>query len=268
MYNILQDIVLGDDMDAQLKKMPLVSYEKAYQYLISLDYTDAENILYLEQQLYILLQQNPEDTNLLVLLLHEQIMNNKGQRARSIAYKIWENGGNIAPELEKLYIDDLINLYLLDMAGVALMPMISDMENNINKWFDTLLNYSLISGNMPLLERTLNYLPDKRSFNILRDWCMLSEYMKVTEYMPDIMKRICKVVQDTMLSFSYNLFADREFPEIEFIFYVSDEVKDRENMRETLNLQISSYCSARKIDDLINLSSVVYPISRHPRLDV
>jgi len=256
-----------DNIDAQLKRMPLVSYENAYQYLISLDYTDADGILYLEQQLYVLLQQNPNDVNLLALLLHEQIMNNKGQRARSIAYKIWDNGGNMSPEIEKLYIDDLINLYLLDMAGAALMPVISDMENNINKWFDTLLNYSLISGNIPLLKRTLNYLPDRRNFNILRDWCMLSEYLKVTEHIPEIMKRLCKEVQDTILSFSYNLFADREFPEIEFIFYVSDEVKDKDSMRETLNLQISSYCSARKIDDLINLSSVVYPIKRHHNLD-
>ena len=256
-----------DNIDAQLKKMPLVSYEKAYRYLISLDYTDTEGILYLEQQLYNLLQQNPDDTNLLALLLHEQIMNNKGQRARSIAYKIWENGGNMSPEIEKLYIDDLINLYLLDMAGAALMPVISDLENNINKWFDSLLNYSLISGNMSLLGRTLNYLPDGRRFNILRDWCMLSDYMKVTEHLPEIMKRLCKEVQDTILSFSYNLFADREFPEIEFIFYVSDEVKNRDNLRETLNLQISSYCSARKIDDLVNLSSVVYPISRHLLID-
>ena len=256
-----------ENIEKQLLRMPLISFDKVYQYIISLDYTDNDGIMFLEQQLYTLLQQDPENINLLALLLHEQIMNKKGQRARAIAYKIWENGGTLAPEIEKMYIEDLINLYLIDMAGTALVPIISDLENYVSQWHDVLIKYALISGNMLLLERILNYLPDDLNFNILRDWCSLSNYLHVTNHIPNIMNWICKEIQDTILSFSYNLFIDRDIPDIEFIFYVGDEVKDRDNLREHLNLQISSYCSSRKINDLINLSTVVYPIQRHKRLN-
>ena len=70
-----------------------------------------------------------------------------------------------------------------------------------------------------------------------------------------------------MLGFSYNLFHDRDFPDIEFIFYVDDSIKNYKETGNLLNMQISTYCAAHKIEDLINLSSVVYPISRH-RSDV
>lgn len=256
-----------ENVDAsELSTMPLVSADKVYQYLLSLDYTNAEGIMFLEQQLYGLLQQQPEDPDLLALLLHEQIMNNRGQRARSIAYKIWESGGTMKPEIEKMYVDDLMNLGLLDMAGAALAPAISELEKNVKNWADLLFKYALISGNMTLLERLLSYMPDRREYNILRDWVALSEYLHASPHIPNIMTRLTEKLQDSMLGFSYNLFSDREVPDIEFVFYVGSEIKNFDEIREMLNLQISSYCASRKIDDLLNLSTVVYPISRHPRL--
>lgn len=251
---------------SELSTMPLVSADKVYQYLLSLDYTNVEGIMFLEQQLYGLLQQSPENPDLLALLLHEQIMNNRGQRSRSIAYKIWDAGGNMKPEIERMYIDDLMNLCLLDMAGAALTPAISELEESVKVWPDLLFKYAVISGNMTLLERLLSYMPDRREYNILRDWVGLNEYLHVSSHIPNIMTRLTEKMQDTMLGFSYNLFSDREVPDIEFVFYVDNEVKNYDETREMLNLQISSYCALRKIDDLLNLSTVVYPISRHPRL--
>ena len=88
----------GKKMEEQKmqKNVPLIDAEKALNFIQTLEYTDEEGILYLEQQLYNLLQKTPNDVNLLVLLLHEQIMHNRGRRARTIAYKIWENGGDLS----------------------------------------------------------------------------------------------------------------------------------------------------------------------------
>ena len=252
---------------SQLSTLPLVSVDKAYQYMLSLAYDNQEGIMFLESQLYNLLKEMPENADLLALLLHEQIMNNRSQRARSIAYKIWENGGEMQPDIEKMYIDDLMNLCLLDMAGAALAPAISDIENNVAYWGELLFKYAIISGNMQLLERLLAYQPDKRNFNILRDWVNLCADMKATAHMPHIMNRLCEKLQDMMLGFSFKLFFDRGFPEIMFVFYVNNEVDNLEDLRNMLNMQISTYCAQRKLEDLINLSSVLYPIKNHPILN-
>ena len=68
----------GKKMEEQKmqKNVPLIDAEKALNFMQTLEYTDEEGILYLEQQLYNLLQKTPNDVNLLVLLLHEQIMQN------------------------------------------------------------------------------------------------------------------------------------------------------------------------------------------------
>jgi len=253
---------------AQLARMPLVGYKNAWQYIQTLDYGDNEGILYLEQQLYNLLQQNPEEGNLLVLLLHEQIMNQRGQRARSIAYKIWDNGGELASEIEKMYIDDLINLGLSDMAGAALAPYIGDLDNSATEYGDLIVKYAIFVGNMNLLDSVLAYMSDDRKHNVLRDWISVNEELHVSSHIAPIMMKIINNISENMLGFSFNVYTDREVPDIEFVFYVDDSIKDYNNLRETMYLQISTYCAAHKITDLRNLNVLIQPLKKHPRQDL
>lgn len=257
-----------ENQNAQLAKMPLASYKNVWEYLQTLEYQDEEGIRFLEEQLYNLLQALPEDSNLLALLMHEQIMNDRGSRARSIAGKIWETGGALAPEIEVMYIDDLINLGLDDMAGAALAPYISDLENSLKSHGRLLLKYALFSGKMTLLERLMAYLPTNRDNDILRSLLAMFDELKVSRHIPAIMVRLQNNLRDSVMGFSFNIFEDREFPEVEFVFYVDSSVTDYANLRENLNHQISAYCAAHKIEDLINLSTVVYPLSRHPRQEL
>lgn len=249
-------------MTLKEEKLPLTSYLEVYNFIKTLKYNDKDGIIFLEQQLYNLLQKLPDDINLLALLMREQIMNNRGQRARSIAYKIWESGGTLDPEIEQIYIDDLINLGLEDMAGGALTPYISDIENNVEKYHDLFLKYAVFSGNMSLLERVLNFLPDSGDYQILRYWLMLNNEEKVMGHIQPIMKRLNDNVLDGMLGFEYNLFMDRGFPDVEFVYYVDETITNYNELRDKMNLQISSYCAAHKIIDLLNLSCIVLPIEQ------
>lgn len=254
--------------DSELARMPLVTYKNAFEYIQTLEYSDKEGILFLEQQLYNLLQKLPEDINILTLLMHEQIMNNRGQRARAIAYKIWESGGVLEPQIERMYIDDLINLGLTDMAGAALAPYISDMENNVQEQSDILLKYAIFIGNMSLLRRILAYLPEEKNYNILRSLLDMNSELQATSHIQPIMAKISENVLESMLGFTYKLFMDREFPEIEFLFYVDDTINNYEEVRKKMHTQISAYCAAHKITDLINMSAVILPIQRRRRQEL
>lgn len=250
---------------SQLARLPLAGYNNAWEFIQTLEYNDAENIIFLEQQLYNLLQKLPEDVKLLILLMHEQIMNNRGQRARSIAYKIWDLGGNIELKLERMYIDDLMNIGLMDMAGAALTPYLSELEKNVAKYDDLFIKYAVFSGNMGLLDRVLSYLPTTNENKILQDWIGLTAEAKATSHMGAILTRITDNVRDTMAGCRYKLFEDRDFPEVEFIFYVDETVKNYQELRRKMHMQISSYCAAHKIDDLVNISASIVPMQRRPR---
>jgi len=254
-------------MEKQLDEMPLVSYDKALEYIKTLEYGNEQNIVFLERQLYELLQTLNDDTNLLVLLMHEQIMHNRGARARSIANKIWEIGGAVTPTSEVIYIDNLMNLGLSEMAGAALAPYIADIGTSVQTQSFLLVKYALYSGNMVLLDRLLDYLPATEEYNILRDLIILFDELNVSTHLPAIMEKLFAKLQNSMLGFSFNLFSDREIPDVEFVFYVDDSVSDCEELRQSLDIVISSYCAAHQLEDLINLNTVVYPISRHLRFD-
>ena len=250
------------EQDTIENNLPLNSYADAWRYIQTLEYTNKSGILFLEQQLYNLLQQLPEDANLLALLLHEQIMNNRGQRARSIAYKIWESGGILAPEIERMYVDDLINLGLEDMAGAALAPYIADLENSIEKYSGILVKYAMFTGNTSLLERVLSYLPDTEYNQGLHNWIEMNNEEKVMGHIQPIMKRLEENVLEAMMGFRYKVFMTRGFPDIEFLFYVDETITNYTELRETMHLQISAYCAAHKIQDMKNLNVVILPVER------
>ena len=258
----------ADIKNSELARLPLVSYKNAWEYIQTLEYSNTEGIFYLEQQLYNLLQKMPNDINVLTLLMHEQMMNDRGQRSRSIAYKIWESGGSLEPEIEKIYIDDLIGLGLTDMAGAALAPYISDIENSIQIQKDILLKYAIFTGNMSLLRRILSYLPNNGDYEILQYWQDVNDELQATSHIQAIMTKISENVIESMLGFTYKLFMDRSFPEIEFLFYVDNTVKNYDEIRKKMHLQISSYCAAHKINDLINMSVVILPIQRRRRQEL
>ena len=134
-----------------LKNMPFSNYQNVWQYLQSLEYKNEEGIIYVETQLYDMLKEMPEDVNLLILLLHVQIMQGRQERAKSIAYKVWEIGGEANENIEKMYIDDLLNIGLSEMAGAALAPYIANLEASLFSYEQILLKYAVFSGNMNLL---------------------------------------------------------------------------------------------------------------------
>lgn len=243
-------------------QLPLNSYADVWRYIQTLEYKNKDGIIFLEQQLYNLLQQLPEDANLLALLLHEQVMNNRGQRARSIAYKIWESGGILAPEIERMYIDDLINLGLEDMAGAALAPYVADIESSIEKYSGILIKYALFSGNMSLLERVLNYLSDKGYNQGLKYWIQMNNEEKVIGHIQPIMKRLEENVIEAMLGFRYKVFMDRGFPDIEFLFYVDETITNYRELRDAMHLQIASYCAAHKIKNMYDLNVAILPVEK------
>ena len=80
------------------------------------------------------------------------------------------------------------------------------------------------------------------------------------------MERLIDKVQENMLGFSFNLYNDREFPDVECVFYVDDGITNYDETKQLLNTQIATYCASHKIEDLINLSVVLYPISRQKKL--
>ena len=93
-----------------------------YYKIKEIRYSDTTSVLRLIAETERLSAQYRNNTELLILQTHLQIMNSQEQKARAIANRVWELGGNISLMFEKMYLDDLINLGMTDMATVLIRP--------------------------------------------------------------------------------------------------------------------------------------------------
>ena len=65
---------MTEDRLAQIGALPATDFTTVYRLLAKLNYSQQEDILNLEQQLYRLIKQSPEDISGLIILMQEQIM--------------------------------------------------------------------------------------------------------------------------------------------------------------------------------------------------
>lgn len=156
---------------AQVGPLPATDFPTIYRLLVKLDYRQQDEIQDLERQLYLLLKENPENINGLIILMQEQIMRGEHQKAKSLAYKIWDLGGEMSPALEALFISNLINLGLTDMAGILLKPKFDALNTYIKIFYPQLLKYAIATGNLNYIERIAVLDSNFETKKALQDFC-------------------------------------------------------------------------------------------------
>lgn len=252
--------------DNQLAYQPAQNFSVIYNLLLQTPYDDQARILDLEQQLYGLLKQNPENIEGLILLMQQQIMRRQHQKAKALAYKIWDLGGEIPPYLETLYLENLLNLGLIDMAAIVLKPLFDDLPAYKDAYYTQLFKYVLLSGNLFYLEKFTLELNHPQTRKALEDLIAMYRYLKVEDQFRQLQQSLQEMYKDVILSCEYNLYTDRGFTDIEFILFIDTKIMDPDKLAERLNMQITAFCIAKNIPRLNNLNYVIRDISEHPLL--
>lgn len=241
-------------------------YMRCLRLLMQYDYTRTAEIMNVEKQIYAALKQNPENVNGLIVLMQEQIMLGNHQRAKALAYKIWEIGGHLTVETENLYIQNLINIGLIEMAGVLLNPRFENMNENIFSFYPSMLKYAIASGDSFLIEKINLTNLSAPSRQMLVDFLNVNRQLNYTEHFSNLQKQLYAQNKEVMLSYDINLYNDRGFTDMEIVLYVSNDILDVNQHYEKMEMQVISYCAVKKIKRLNNLCFLIRPISAHPAL--
>ena len=106
-----------------------------YTQLMNLPFSETETIMQIEQSLYQEHNANPQDRLAIIGLLQAEIMLGNRKKAQSFAYLLWDMGEGISLAEELLYINNLIDLGLLDMASELLKPRFENLSQNIENFF-------------------------------------------------------------------------------------------------------------------------------------
>ena len=176
-------------------------YMRCLRLLQQYDYSRTAEIMEVEKQIYAVLKQNPENVNGLIVLMQEQIMLANHQRAKALAYKIWEIGGHLTVETENLYIQNLINIGLIEMAGVLLKTRFDNIGENIFSFYPVMLKYAIASGDAFLIEKINAADLAAPSRQMLVDFLNVNRQLNYTEHFSNLQKQLYERNKDIMLSY-------------------------------------------------------------------
>ena len=237
-------------------------FEPLMDELFTLDYGDRDAIIVTEQKIYNALQQNPAQIEGLITLMLAQTMLGNRDKAKALANKIWEIGGELPRFFELIYVANLLNLGLLDMAAVLLKPRFEKLLENADYFYPVLIKFALMTGNIALLRR-MEAFPDSDDDKILFALADVYEEVKFTYQFKNIQKQIIENAGNFLCSYEYNLYDDRDFPEIEIELYTNLDNSSCERLEKVLLTKIDAYWRSTGHEPLNNLTISVMNIKAH-----
>lgn len=226
-------------------------------------FADTARLRELEQQTYNLLKNEPQNTGGLIVLMQIEIMLGNAQKAKAVAYRIWEIGGSLAAAFEQVYINGLLNLGLIEMASVLLKPYFENLPSYLKEHYLLFYKYALLSGNLTLLERITLLLPESGIRNAFYDFIGVYRFLNYAEAFRNIMRVVLESVKDMVCAFDFALYTDRGFTDVEIRIFTGSSLHDGKGLQETIALQMASACAAKNTQVLNNLGFVVCDIAEH-----
>ncbi len=238
-------------------------FEPMLDNLYSLNFNQRTQIETLEQSVYAALQQYPNDNCGLIALMFVHIMFGRREEAQSLAYRIWERGGKLPAEFELAYIENLLSLGLVDMAAVLLKPRFENLRENIDDFYSVLSKFSVMTGNLALLER-LEAFPDiAGDDSLLYEFADIYRELGCQTQFKEVQKLILENAGEAMCAYEYNLYDDRDLPDLEIELYCSEDEIACLNRETVIENKIEAYWRSTGKDRLYNLSVRVLNIRQH-----
>lgn len=227
-----------------------------YHKVTELEYNNTSAILRLTAEVEKISSQYRDNTELLILQTRLQIMNSQEQRARALANRVWEIGGNISLIFEKMYLDDLINLGMIDMAAILIRPRFENLQEGLKFFPLEMLRYALITGNVSQIKRITAAAPSNRVYKALAQF---AETYQQTGYAPHF-SNIARIVLDNVggliCGYDFNFYTDRGFTDVEIVLYFSNYDFNLDKYTMLINSKIDGYCLTSRIKRINNLAFV------------
>lgn len=237
-----------------------------YQQVRALEYNNTNGILRTLSMAEKLSLQYKNNTELLILQTRLQIMNSQEQRARSIANQVWGIGGNISLMYEKMYLDDLINLGMLDMAAILIRPRFENPAENVKIFPLEMLRFALITGNVNLIKRVVASAPNNILFSAMNQFA--DTYLKTgyAAHFSNIAKIVLNNIGIAICGYDFNFYTDRGFTDVEIVLYFSNYDFNLNKYTMLINNKIDGYCLTSGVKRINNLSFVCKSIKDRTKI--
>lgn len=234
--------------------------------LFSLHYSAESSITDVEQRIYTALQQDPDRIQGLIVLMFEQLMQGNRTRAKALAYKIWEIGGSLQPFFEMIYINNLLNLGLLDMASILIKPRFEQIKDSLEDFYPVMVKFAVMTGSIPLLNRLSAY-PEASDDVDLYNFAAFYAHSGRSEQFKNIQKLILENSAEYLCTYEYDLDTVDGKPFLEIILYTTLDKFATPRLEQNLHTKIIAYCRSQGLEPLNSVQVTVRNIKSHEAWD-
>ncbi len=238
-------------------------FEDLLYEMFELPFSRVDEAAALEQKVYAELQTRPSDICGLIALMFANIMRGNRSKAKTLAYQIWEIGGNLPPDFEMIFVENLLSLGLIDMATILLKPRFEHLRENIEDFYPVLVKFAVMTGNIALLERLRAFPEVSADDELLFEFADLWKEANCQAQLKDIQKLVLEHSADYLNAYEYNLYDDRDFPDLEIVLYTGFDDLSCLKMQSNIENKIEAYWRSTGRDRLYNHSVLVRNIRQH-----
>ncbi len=229
--------------------------------VFSLPFSQKEKIKEIEIKIYQELKLHPGDPCGLIILMFVQMIQGKKEDAKELANQIWTIGGEMPMDFELLFIENLLNLGLLNMAYGLLKPKFENLRKYIDDFYSVLTKFSVMVGSTALIKRLKPFADEDD--NILFEFAELFEQAICSSQFKDIQKMVIDKTITTLCTYEYDLYDDEGYPELVVILYLNQNDEYCKQLENDLNKRIAAYWLSCQKKQLYNLNFEIKNISNH-----
>ena len=267
-YNLILaklNIVRIKKMAADFSMQAIISQQiqNLYRQVKSLSCSNTTEILKTGAMVDKMLMQYRDNVELLILQTHLEILNSREQRARAIASRVWELGGNISLVFEKMYLDDLINLGMLEMSMLLIKPHFENLEEDIEVFPLEMIKFALITGSIPLLKKIIAVAPAEPLYQALNQFADSYRLNNYEEHFKNIQRIVVETFGREICAYDYNIYTDRGFTDLEVLLYFSNYNMELKKYQTLLETKIDGYFLTSGVKRIYNLSFACRNIKDH-----
>ena len=230
------------------------SLDLIFSKLSNINIYDVFALQSMEQEIALILKENPNNTKALVCLLKAETFLGKPEQARAVANKILSIGGMLAQPLKLSLIDSLINIGFTDKAESLLQPYISNPALD-EAFYIPMLKLSMITGSISLMEKTLL----RRENQMIRSFVEVYRIKDYFEHFKQTQHIIYEEIKDSLCLYNFKLYQERGFVDLESIFHITN--KDVNNLWHKINNKIEYYHISHQAKRLNNIGFVLVDIN-------
>lgn len=235
--------------------------------LTVVQYSETQKISELQTSLYKIIELEKTNMDALVMLMQTYIMLGKKEEAKALSYKIWEGKDDISYPLDLLFIDNLINIGLVEMASQILKTIFENLNDFIEDYYPLFIKFATATGNLALLSKTYINLPedvDSVELCALIDMLNLAKY---SEHFKAIAKSILSDIKEKVLALEIYFYDDEDITRWDYNIYIEGDLYDQTELKNKIERNIDAYFETNKPQYRLAPNINILNISEHSALN-